>query len=32
MGSDRTIARELGVKRSTVQDYLARVAAAGLAA
>lgn len=28
--SDRAIARQLGVARSTVQDYLARVAAAGL--
>ena len=28
--SDRAIARELGVARSTVQDYLARAAAAGL--
>ncbi len=32
MASDRTIARELGVARSTVKDYLARVAAAGLTA
>ncbi len=30
MASDRAIARELGVARSTVQDYLARAAAAGL--
>jgi len=27
--SDRTIARQLGVARSTVQDYLARIEAAG---
>ncbi len=30
MASDRAIARALGVARSTVQDYLARAAAAGL--
>jgi transposase len=28
--SDRALARQLGVARSTVQDYLARIAAAGL--
>ena len=28
--SDRAIARNLGVARSTVQEYLARAAAAGL--
>ena len=28
--SDRTIARELGVARSTIQDYLGRAKAAGL--